>query len=59
MGAEVPWRVKVLKLYEDTVEVDAIHTDEALEEAEKLPGVARAVEIVYDEAEGGRNESLF
>lgn len=46
MGAEIPYRVHVLRLVEDVVEVDAVTGDEAEQKAEQLPGVAKAVKSI-------------
>jgi hypothetical protein len=46
MGAETTYRVKVLRLVEDEIEVSAVTGSEALEIAAKEPGVARAVEVL-------------
>ena len=40
MGAEVQWTVRVLKYVEETVEISAVTETEAMERADKLPGVA-------------------
>ena len=44
MGAKVPWRVRVLRLVEDEAEVYAVTGEEAIEEAEQIPGVAKAID---------------
>ncbi len=49
MGANVLYRVKVLRLVEDIVEVCALHEGDALKEAETVPGVAKALEVIYGE----------
>jgi hypothetical protein len=51
MGACVPYKVRVLRLVEDVVEVSAVHAFEALELARAEPGVFEAVEVVNDEWE--------
>ena len=49
MGASVPYRVKVLRLIEDIVEVYAVTADEAESNAASEPNVARVISVVYDE----------
>jgi hypothetical protein len=46
MGAESRWTVRVLRLVEALVEVDAITGSGAEEEASKLPGVAVVIGVV-------------
>lgn len=46
MGANVTYRVKVLKTTEEWVEVSAVVDSEAKEIAERLPGVIRVLEVV-------------
>lgn len=48
MGSNVPFRVKVLLLEESVIEVFALTSEEALEIASQIPGVAKALEVVYD-----------
>lgn len=45
MGANVPYRVRVLRLVEDEVEVYALDRAEAAIEASRLPDVARVIEV--------------
>jgi hypothetical protein len=45
MGAEVTWTVRVLITHEAVVEVSAVTETEALERAERLPGVVTALGI--------------
>lgn len=47
MGAETRVYVRVLKTYDEWIEVSAVTLDEAKEIAEKLPGVARVMETSY------------
>ncbi len=49
MGANVTFRVKVLRLVEDEVEVSALTASDALHEAACLEGVAHVVQVVYDD----------
>ncbi len=51
MGANTQVYVKVAKIVYEVVEVSAVTTEEALEEALKLPGVASAIKASYDREE--------
>ena len=44
MSAYIPYRVKVLRLVEDYVIVDAVVSSDAETAAAKLPSVARVIE---------------
>ncbi len=48
MGANTQVYVKVAKIVYEVIEVSAVTTEEALEEALKLPGVASAIKASYD-----------
>jgi hypothetical protein len=48
MSAEVPYRVLVLRLIEDIVEVNALTESEALENASKIAGVARVLSVIAE-----------
>lgn len=48
MSANRPFYVRVLKTYDEWIEVQAITMDEAGEEAMRQPGVARVLEISYE-----------
>ena len=48
MGAETRVFVKVLRLVEGYVEVSALTTQDGMDKAAKLPGVARVVEAQYE-----------
>src|SRR5262245_20697692 len=58
MGANSTFTVKVLKLVEGYVEVSALHQAEAMEEAEKLPGVAKALKVMSPEFYSGDPHGL-
>ena len=45
MGAETTYRVKILCLVEDWVEVSAIGHTDAEDKALRIPGVAKVVEV--------------
>ena len=47
MGANVPIKVKVLRLVEETVEIYAVTLDAAKDEARTMPGVAHVLEATY------------
>ena len=47
MGANTTVYVRVLVTKEDWIEVSAPHLDDAIEKAEKLPGVIRVLEASY------------
>jgi hypothetical protein len=47
MGAETRVYVRVLKAYDEWIEVSAITLDDAKEKAESLPGVIRVMETSY------------
>ena len=49
MGSNIPFRVKVLRLVEDEVEVYALTSEDALREASKLENVAKAIKVIYDD----------
>jgi hypothetical protein len=51
MGANTQVYVKVAKIVYEVVEVSAVTTEEAMEEALKLPGVTFAVKASYDSEE--------
>lgn len=48
MSARTTIYVRVLKTYDEWIEVQAVTLDEAKEEAEKLPDVARVLETSYE-----------
>ena len=52
VGANVRYFVKVLKTTEGWVEVSALTASDAKDEAEKLPGVIKALEARDDMEEG-------
>jgi hypothetical protein len=47
MGANSTIYVRVLVSKEEWIEVSALHLDDAMERANKLPGVVRALEASY------------
>jgi hypothetical protein len=48
VGAEVPFKVRVLKLVEETIEVYGVTESDAKEEARCKPDVAIVLEVIYD-----------
>ena len=51
MGANTQVYVKVAKIVYEVIEVSAVTTDEAMEEASKLPDVAFPVKASYNSEE--------
>ena len=47
MGSGVLYKVKVLRLVEDSIEVYALHEGEALEKAKGEPDVALVLEVIH------------
>ena len=48
MSARTTIYVRVLKTYDEWIEVQAVTLTEAREEAEKLPGVVHVMEVSYE-----------
>ena len=49
MGANVPIKVRYMKLVEDSMIVYAVTRDEAKEEARKNPDVAQIIDAEYED----------